>query len=153
MENICNGAALQHKAYCESYTKCHLQYALCLLLFCYGPSYFQIRASLCMLADNSDETNRPWKYCLLLSVLLLFYTMIHVLNCQATARWWDTNGLGDASVYLYPLFTRLALSEYDAHLSVPLWCALCHCAFTASLWHWFQSTLRTFVPSLRSSCI
>ncbi|MCE0480620.1 Alkaline ceramidase [Datura stramonium] len=57
-------------------------------------------------------------------------------------------------LYIYYLiFTRLALSEYDAHLFVPLWCTLCHCAFTDSLWHWFQSPLCTIVPSLRSSCI
>lgn len=70
---------------------------------------------------------------------------------QATARWWNTNGVGNAPIYLYSLLTRLALQEYNAHLLVSLRCCICYYTCAVSFWNWLQGTLHHTVPSLHPS--
>ena len=69
---------------------------------------------------------------------------------QAAARWWNTNGLGNAVVYLHPLLSRLALPKYDAHLLVLLWSCICNCPCIGSFKNGFQGTLCDTLPSLCS---
>lgn len=70
---------------------------------------------------------------------------------QATARWWNTDGMGNASVLLHPLLTRLALSKHNAYFSVPLWSWICNSSCSLTLWNWLQSALCRSLPSLHPS--
>lgn len=70
---------------------------------------------------------------------------------QATARWWNTNGVGNAPISLYSLLTRLALQEYNAHLLVSVWCCICNYPCAVSFWNWLQGTLHNTVSSLHPS--
>lgn len=45
----------------------------------------------------------------------------------------ETNDLGDASLRVHSLFTRLALPKYDANVPLPLWSHVCRGSLDSSL--------------------
>lgn len=80
----------------------------------------------------------------------LVLTNVGKLIFQATARWRNAYGVGNAPLYIHPLFTGLALPEHNAHFSVPLWSSIRSCTFTASFSHRFQSALCAALSALHS---
>ena len=68
------------------------------------------------------------------SILCSIFFFGNMLLCwrsvfQSTTEWWDSDGLGDPSLYVCPLFTGLALQEHDANFPFPIWCCLCSSSF------------------------
>ena len=55
---------------------------------------------------------------------------------QATTKRWNSDGLGNASLYLHPLFTWLALPKHNADLPLPIRRNLC--CYTFSIPSWYQ---------------
>ena len=88
-------------------------------------------------------------FCLLVHSLCWLRYLILLIYLQAAARWWNTDGLGNAAVYVHPLLTRLALPKHNAHLLVLLWSWICNCPCIGSFKNGFQATLCGTLPSLR----
>ena len=48
--------------------------------------------------------------------------------------------MGDSAIHLHPLFPRLAVSSYNAHLPMFIWCRFRHRSFSAPLRNRLQSS-------------